>query len=163
MANCCEASRNSPSNTRTEPETARQKRGFSGSTQAMRPGLSRAFEKLQTASRSPDGRIHRPIYSSSCTTGCATIGRESGFLYSIMWMMLASSSRLQGTGQDGQTNGIGSGNLRPLVAYLPQCPNGSILITTRSKNAALKLVEQRDIIAIEPMSKPDALALLRGS
>jgi hypothetical protein len=66
------------------------------------------------------------------------------------------------TSQDGQTNGVGSGNLRPLVTYLPQCPNGSILITTRSKYAALKLVEQRDIIAIEPMSKPDALALLEG-
>jgi hypothetical protein len=66
------------------------------------------------------------------------------------------------TGQDGQTNGVGSGNLRPLVSYLPQCPNGSILITTRSKHVALKLVEQRDIIAIKPMSKPDALALLEG-
>jgi hypothetical protein len=48
------------------------------------------------------------------------------------------------------------------VSCLPQCPNGSILITTRSKIAALKLVEQRDIIAIEPMSQPDALALLEG-
>jgi hypothetical protein len=66
------------------------------------------------------------------------------------------------TGQDGQTNGVGSGNLRPLLSYLPQCPNGSILITTRSENAALKLVERRDIIAIQPMSKPDALALLEG-
>jgi len=66
------------------------------------------------------------------------------------------------TSQDGQTNGVGSGNLRPLVTYLPQCPYGSILITTRSKYAALKLVEQRDIIAIELMSKPDALALLEG-
>jgi hypothetical protein len=66
------------------------------------------------------------------------------------------------TSQGGQTNGVGSGNLRPLVSYLPQCPNGSILITTRSKYAALKLVEQRDIIAIEPMSKSDALALLEG-
>ncbi|KAH8760639.1 P-loop containing nucleoside triphosphate hydrolase protein [Hyaloscypha finlandica] len=66
------------------------------------------------------------------------------------------------TSQDGQTNSVGSGNLRPLVTYLPQCPNGSILITTRSENAALKLVERRDIIAIKPMSKPDALALLEG-
>ncbi|KAF4631476.1 hypothetical protein G7Y89_g6649 [Cudoniella acicularis] len=64
------------------------------------------------------------------------------------------------TSQDGQTNGIDYGNSRPLVSYLPQCLNGSILITTRSKNAALKLVEQRDIIAIEPMSRADALALL---
>ncbi|CZR68212.1 related to kinesin light chain [Phialocephala subalpina] len=67
--------------------------------------------------------------------------------------------KAQSTDQDEQTNGIGSGNLRPLVAYLPQCPNGSILITTRSKGAALKLVERRDIIAVEPMGRTDALAL----
>jgi len=65
----------------------------------------------------------------------------------------------QSTGQDGQTKGIGSGNLRPLAAYLPQCSNGSILITTRSRDMALKLVEQRDIIEVEPMSKADALEL----
>jgi hypothetical protein len=58
-----------------------------------------------------------------------------------------------------QTNGIESGNLRPLVAYLPQCPHGSILITTRSRDMALKLVEQRNIIEVEPMSKADALEL----
>jgi hypothetical protein len=68
--------------------------------------------------------------------------------------------KAQSTGQDGQTNGIGSGNLRPLVAYLPQCSNGSILITTRSESAALKLVEQRDIIVVKPMGRADALALL---
>jgi hypothetical protein len=51
--------------------------------------------------------------------------------------------------------------LRPLVSYLPQCPNGSILITIRSRNVALKLVEPRDIITIEPMSRVDALALFK--
>jgi hypothetical protein len=51
-------------------------------------------------------------------------------------------------------------NLRPLVSYLPQCQNGSILITTRSRNTALKLVEQRDIIAVEPMNKEDAVTLI---
>jgi len=67
--------------------------------------------------------------------------------------------KAQCTGQDWQTNGISSGNSRPLVSYLPQCPNGSILITTRSNYVALKLVEQRDIIAIKPMARADALAL----
>ncbi|KUJ10972.1 uncharacterized protein LY89DRAFT_739942, partial [Mollisia scopiformis] len=66
------------------------------------------------------------------------------------------------TGQYGQTSGIESGNSRSLVSYLPQCPNGSILITTRSKNAALKLVEQRDIIAIKAMDKTDALTLFEN-
>jgi hypothetical protein len=63
------------------------------------------------------------------------------------------------TGQDGQTNGISSRNLRPLVAYLPQCPNGSILITTRSKSAARKLVDEKNTIVIGPMSEADALDL----
>ncbi|KAL5330958.1 hypothetical protein ACEPPN_000485 [Leptodophora sp. 'Broadleaf-Isolate-01'] len=65
----------------------------------------------------------------------------------------------QNTDQDGQTNSTGSVEVRPLVEYLPQCPNGSILITTRSKSAALKLVEQRNIIAVEPMDRADGLAL----
>ena len=65
----------------------------------------------------------------------------------------------RGTSQDGQINSMDSGNFRPLKLYLPQCLHGSILITTRSRNAALQLVEQRDIIAIEPISRADALTL----
>lgn len=61
--------------------------------------------------------------------------------------------------QNGRTTGIESGNLRSLVSYLPQCQNGSILIITRSRSAALELVERRNIIAIEPMDKVDAQAL----
>ena len=95
MANCCEASRNLPSNTRIEPKTDPPKRGFSGSTQAMPPGLSRAFEILQTASRSLGGRIQRPMFSSLYTTGCATKNKGHGSLYLIMWIMLASSSKLK--------------------------------------------------------------------
>ncbi|PQE18243.1 hypothetical protein CJF30_00010977 [Rutstroemia sp. NJR-2017a BBW] len=68
----------------------------------------------------------------------------------------------QSIGKEGQTNNINCENLRPLIAYLPQCPNGSILITTRSKSAALKLVEQRNIIAVEPMDRSDALALFEN-
>lgn len=45
------------------------------------------------------------------------------------------------TGQDGQISGIESGNPRSLVSYLPQCPHGSILITARSEDEALNLVE----------------------
>jgi tetratricopeptide (TPR) repeat protein len=48
---------------------------------------------------------------------------------------------------------------RPLREYLPQSQNGSILITSRSREAALKLVEPSDIITVEPMDKAHALAL----
>ena len=66
------------------------------------------------------------------------------------------------TGQDGQTSSIERGNPRSLVSYFPQCPHGSILITTRSEDEALKLVEQRDIITIRPMSSEDALTLFKN-
>jgi hypothetical protein len=66
----------------------------------------------------------------------------------------------QTTSQDGRTNGTGGGSLRPLVEYLPQCQNGTIIITTRSKAAALQLVEENNLIAVEPMEKLHAIALL---
>jgi tetratricopeptide (TPR) repeat protein len=49
---------------------------------------------------------------------------------------------------------------RPLREYLPHCDRGSVLVTTRNKQAALKLVEQRDIVEVEPMDEPSALLLL---
>ena len=67
--------------------------------------------------------------------------------------------KAQSTGQDRYTNGRGSEKVQPLVEYLPQCLNRSILITTRSKSAALKAVEQRDIITVKPMDRADGLAL----
>ncbi|KAF2468400.1 uncharacterized protein BDR25DRAFT_335457 [Lindgomyces ingoldianus] len=61
----------------------------------------------------------------------------------------------------GQTNSLEGKRSQPLITYIPQCQNGSVLITTRRRSAALQLVEQRDIIAVEPMDKSDALALLQ--
>jgi hypothetical protein len=48
---------------------------------------------------------------------------------------------------------------KPLREYLPHCEHGSILVTTRNKEAARKLVEQRDIVSVEPMDEAQALAL----
>jgi hypothetical protein len=47
----------------------------------------------------------------------------------------------------------------PLREYLPQAQSGSMLITMRSREMALKLVGQRDIVYVEPMDKPHALTL----
>ena len=66
----------------------------------------------------------------------------------------------QSTGKEDQGNDGDSWNLRPLLAYLPQSQNGSILVTTRARAAALKLVEESDIIAVLPMEELHALALL---
>ncbi|OAG04884.1 uncharacterized protein CC84DRAFT_1218296, partial [Paraphaeosphaeria sporulosa] len=49
---------------------------------------------------------------------------------------------------------------RPLRGYIPHCDRGSVLVTTRNKEAALKLVELRDIVAIRPMDMYSARALL---
>jgi hypothetical protein len=48
---------------------------------------------------------------------------------------------------------------KPLREYLPHCERGCILVTTRNKEAALKLVEQCDIVLVEPMDEAQALAL----
>jgi hypothetical protein len=63
------------------------------------------------------------------------------------------------TGEDGQTSGGESGNLPSLMSYLLQCTHGSILVTTRSQDEALNLVEQRDIITVDPISCVDARTL----
>jgi tetratricopeptide (TPR) repeat protein len=56
-------------------------------------------------------------------------------------------------------SGTHSKSARPLWEYLPQSQNGSVLVTTRSKSVALKLVEERDIVAVEPMDQAHAVAL----
>ena len=50
---------------------------------------------------------------------------------------------------------------KPLREYLPYSQNGSILITTRSREAALKLVEEYGIILAEPMDETHAILLLK--
>ena len=60
---------------------------------------------------------------------------------------------------DIQSNGKSGG--RPLIEYIPHCSHGSMLITSRNKNAALQIVEQQDIIAVNPMDETDAQSLLQ--
>ena len=55
--------------------------------------------------------------------------------------------------------GLNSHSTQPLFAYLPPSQNGAILVTTRSRSVALKLVEDNDIITVKPMDKVHALAL----
>jgi hypothetical protein len=52
-----------------------------------------------------------------------------------------------------------NGAARPLYDYLPQSENGSILITSRNREAVLKLVTLRDIIIVNPMNSDQALEL----
>lgn len=61
--------------------------------------------------------------------------------------------------RDGTLLNSSPGPLLLILQYLPKCENGSVLITTRSKGVARKLVKASDIIAIEPMDGASALAL----
>jgi hypothetical protein len=50
---------------------------------------------------------------------------------------------------------------RPLSTYLPQSQNGVILITTRTRSVATKLVEPQDLIVVNLMTDMDATTLLK--
>jgi hypothetical protein len=62
-------------------------------------------------------------------------------------------------GKKGAVTSADGRTLQPLIAYIPQSQNGSILITTRTKEIALKLVEESDIITVNQMEEAHALAL----
>jgi hypothetical protein len=59
--------------------------------------------------------------------------------------------------KSGQTNA----STKPLLGYLPQSPNGSIIVTSRSREVALRLVNHHDIINVEPIKKTEAVELLQ--
>ncbi|PGH12591.1 hypothetical protein AJ80_06649 [Polytolypa hystricis UAMH7299] len=59
--------------------------------------------------------------------------------------------------QDKQ--GSSQASKKPLIAYLPPSPNGSIIMTSQSRGVALNMIEENDIIAIEPMDELHADAL----
>ncbi|KAJ5707370.1 hypothetical protein N7488_007171 [Penicillium malachiteum] len=61
--------------------------------------------------------------------------------------------------QIGQTNT----SAKPLLQYLPQSSNGSIIITSRSKEVALRIVNHNHehVLEIEPMNRHEALKLLQ--
>ena len=60
-----------------------------------------------------------------------------------------------------QKGGHNDTSSQPLSAYLPQRENGSILITTRRRDAALTLLEESDIIAVDLMDTGEAKLLFQ--
>ncbi|KAJ5718803.1 hypothetical protein N7488_004449, partial [Penicillium malachiteum] len=65
------------------------------------------------------------------------------------------------TGQQRPAVGQSNTSTKPLLEFLPRSPNGSIIITSRSQEVALKIVDHQDIIKVEPMNKPEAIELLQ--
>ncbi|KAJ5971839.1 uncharacterized protein N7479_001757 [Penicillium vulpinum] len=50
---------------------------------------------------------------------------------------------------------------KPLLEYIPRSRNGSIIITSRTREVALKMVYHSDLIEVKPMEKSEALELLQ--
>ncbi|KAJ5256544.1 hypothetical protein N7478_012648 [Penicillium angulare] len=50
---------------------------------------------------------------------------------------------------------------KPLLEYVPRNRNGSIIITSRTREVALKLVDRKDLIEVKPMESSEALELLQ--
>ncbi|KAJ5560233.1 hypothetical protein N7513_002632 [Penicillium frequentans] len=50
---------------------------------------------------------------------------------------------------------------KPLLEYIPRGRNGSIIITSRTREVTLKLVERKDLIEVKPMESSEALELLQ--
>jgi tetratricopeptide (TPR) repeat protein len=79
------------------------------------------------------------------------------------WVIIIDSA--DDTGVFFNTGNRHTENLRDgkkaLSAYLPQSPNGSILVTTRNKDLAFRLTgDHQSIIEVGPMNPADAFSLL---
>ncbi|KAJ5404512.1 hypothetical protein N7509_004383 [Penicillium cosmopolitanum] len=65
------------------------------------------------------------------------------------------------TGQQGLKVGQTNASTKPLLGFLPQSPNRSIITTCWSQEVALRIVDHQDIIKVEPMKKPEAVELVQ--
>jgi hypothetical protein len=50
---------------------------------------------------------------------------------------------------------------KPLLEYIPRGRNGSIIITSRTREVALKLVDRKDLVEVKPLESSEALELLQ--
>lgn len=62
---------------------------------------------------------------------------------------------------DGQKADRSSAAERPLVSFLPRSSKGTMIITTRSKDSALRIVDHNKLIEVLAMDTLNAVALLR--
>jgi hypothetical protein len=65
------------------------------------------------------------------------------------------------TGQGDAKNSLLNTSTKPLSEYLPRSLNGSIIITSLTREIILKLVDYKDLIEVTPMEKSEALELLQ--
>ncbi|KAJ5160967.1 uncharacterized protein N7482_007971 [Penicillium canariense] len=64
-------------------------------------------------------------------------------------------------GKEDPTKGPTNASTKPLLEYVPRSRNGSTIITSRTREVALKMVDRKDIIEVKPMKSSEALELLQ--
>ncbi|KAK9604423.1 hypothetical protein V6Z93_002391 [Aspergillus fumigatus] len=56
---------------------------------------------------------------------------------------------------------LSNASTKPLLEYVPRSPNGLTIITSRSREVALKMVKHTDLIQVNPMERSEAMELLQ--
>jgi ribosomal protein L14E/L6E/L27E len=59
------------------------------------------------------------------------------------------------------TRGPTNASTKPLLGYVPRSRNGSVIITSRTREAALKIVDHKGLIEVKPLERSEALELLQ--
>lgn len=59
------------------------------------------------------------------------------------------------------TRSLTNASTKPLLEYIPRGLHGSVIITSRTREVALNLVDHKDLIEVKPMEKSEALELLQ--
>jgi hypothetical protein len=81
------------------------------------------------------------------------------------WLLLLDNADdaavLRGSAKEDSSSDSRSAFKQRLSRYLPPSRHGSVLVTSRTQRAAMQLVEDSDIIVIEPMDNRAAHMLLR--
>jgi hypothetical protein len=130
-------------------------------TERFREGYRTIAERVKLPGwDQPDKDILKLVFNWLCdeSNGNWVIIIDNADDVEVFTRSLASSER--GVSSTEQAE---SYTTRYLVEFLPQSPNGSILITSRSRDAAFRLIgSYGDIIQVDPMGQDRALALLRN-
>ncbi|KAJ6114760.1 hypothetical protein N7486_000538 [Penicillium sp. IBT 16267x] len=61
------------------------------------------------------------------------------------------------TSTEGQANGPSNASTQPPLNYLLENANGSIIATSRNRGVALDIAGHKNLIAVQPMQKAEAL------
>jgi hypothetical protein len=130
-------------------------------TERFREGYRTIAERVKLPGwDQPDKDILKLVFNWLCdeSNGNWVIIIDNADDVEVFTHSLASSERSVSSTAQAESD-----TTRYLVEFLPQSPNGSILITSRSRDAAFRLIgSYGDIIQVDPMGQDRALALLRN-